>query len=198
MPQQRAVELDAMPDQALAVVNQEPQVELGPVQLRGREALQAFLQRGAGDVDRVDPVRLAALTGAPAALRGQVRRDPQHALAAPDQKPLQRPGDVPAILKCPHTVAAEAARPLQQDPKPLSADRHRPLAEQLARRRSDGGVRLRPLVRVRAEHDHGPRPPLSETDTSRTRLAGGGATHLSSHARHPRPATSDKTKGSQA
>src|SRR4051812_31551269 len=43
------------------------------------------------------------------------------------------------------------------------------------------------------------RPPvLTETDTWRTRLAGGGATHLSSHARHPRPATSDKTKGSQA
>src|SRR5215217_5196856 len=31
-----------------------------------------------------------------------------------------------------------------------------------------------------------------------TRLAGGAATHLSSHARHPRPATSDKTNGSQA
>src|SRR4051812_49872555 len=43
------------------------------------------------------------------------------------------------------------------------------------------------------------RPPvLTETDTWRTRLAGGGATHLSSHAKHPRPATSDKTKGSQA
>src|SRR4051812_21911583 len=38
----------------------------------------------------------------------------------------------------------------------------------------------------------------TETDIRRTRLAGGGATHLSSHARHPRPATSDKTKGSQA
>src|SRR3954471_21554173 len=35
-------------------------------------------------------------------------------------------------------------------------------------------------------------------DAWRTRLAGGGATHLSSHARHPRPATSDKTEGSQA
>ena len=32
----------------------------------GREALQALLQRGAGDVERVDRVRLAALTSAPA------------------------------------------------------------------------------------------------------------------------------------
>src|SRR5829696_445774 len=43
-------------------------------------------------------------------------------------------------------------------------------------------------------------PPLdpSGADGWRTRLAGGTATHLSSHARHPRPATSDKTNGSQA
>src|ERR1044071_8518337 len=58
---------------------------------------------------------------------------------------------------------------------------------------------MRTLVSVRAEHDHGHCPPAStDTDTWRTRLAGGDATHLSSHARHPRPATSDKTKGSQA
>jgi hypothetical protein len=39
---------------------------------------------------------------------------------------------------------------------------------------------------------------LFEVDTRRTRLAGGAATLLSSHAGHPRPATSDTTKGSQA
>src|SRR3954468_7547729 len=41
-------------------------------------------------------------------------------------------------------------------------------------------------------------PSSNRTDTWRTRLAGGGPTHLSSHARGPRPATSDKTNGSQA
>ena len=51
---------------------------------------------------------------------------------------------------------------------------------------------------VRAEHHHPScPPPLTEADTRRTRLAGGGATLLSSHAGHPRPATSDTTKGSQ-
>jgi hypothetical protein len=35
-------------------------------------------------------------------------------------------------------------------------------------------------------------------DARRTGLAGGAATLLSSHAEHPRPATSDTTKGSQA
>src|SRR3954447_20270107 len=41
-------------------------------------------------------------------------------------------------------------------------------------------------------------PSSNRTDTWRTRLAGGGPTQLSSHARGPRPATSDKTNGSQA
>jgi hypothetical protein len=42
--------------------------------------------------------------------------------------------------------------------------------------------------------------PLSwlKADTRRTRLAMGAATLLSSHAGHPRPATSDTTEGSQA
>src|SRR5688572_15218181 len=39
---------------------------------------------------------------------------------------------------------------------------------------------------------------LDLVDLRRTRLAGGDATLLSSHAGHPRPATSDTTKGSQA
>jgi hypothetical protein len=56
MPQQRAVELDAMAHEAFAMVDQQPQVELGPIQVRGREGLQALLQRGAGDVERVDRV----------------------------------------------------------------------------------------------------------------------------------------------
>src|SRR3954468_22205632 len=81
VPQQRAVELDAVANQPLAVIDQQPQIQLRPVQLRGRERVQAFLQRGAGDVERVDRVGLAALTGALARLGGQVRRDPQHALA---------------------------------------------------------------------------------------------------------------------
>src|SRR5918994_6792496 len=41
------------------------------------------------------------------------------------------------------------------------------------------------------------RPQQTRT-TRRTRLAGGAAMHLSSHAGHPRSATSDKTQGSQA
>ena len=90
MPQQRAVELDAVTDQPLAMVDEQPKVELGPLQVRGREGLQALLQRGAGDVEGVDRIGLAALASALSGLRGQVRRDPQHPLAALDQESLQR------------------------------------------------------------------------------------------------------------
>src|SRR4051812_16909694 len=95
MPQQRAVELDAMADQPFAVVDQQPHVELGPVQVRGREPVQALLEGGAGDVERVDRIRLGALAGAPACLGGQVRRGAQHPLAALDQKPSSDPGTGP-------------------------------------------------------------------------------------------------------
>ncbi len=178
------------------MIDEQPQVELGAVQLRGREGLQPLLQRGASDIERVDRVRLAALAGALASVGCQVRRDPQHALAALDQKPLQRPGEVAAVLKRPDPFVIETTRPPQQRTEPAPADRNGFLAEQLAGCGCDGGDRVRTLVSVRAKHDHDPRPPLdvSGADAWWTRLAGGGATHLSSHARHPRPATSDKQK----
>jgi hypothetical protein len=88
-------------NEALAVIDQQPQIKLRSVQLRGWEGIQPFLQRGAGNIERVDRVGLAALTGALARLRGQMRRDAQHPLAALDQEALERAGHVPAILKRP-------------------------------------------------------------------------------------------------
>ena len=51
MPLQRVVERDALADQALAVIDEQPQVELGAVQLRRRQGIQAFAQRRPGDRD---------------------------------------------------------------------------------------------------------------------------------------------------
>jgi hypothetical protein len=56
MPRQRAVERNALTNQPLAVIDQQSQIELGPIQMRDRERLQAFLQRDAGDTQRVDRV----------------------------------------------------------------------------------------------------------------------------------------------
>ena len=170
MPLQRAVERDALTDQPFAVIDQQPQIELGPVQVRDREGLQALLQRDARDAERVDRIGLAALASALASAGRQVRRDPQHPLAAADQKPLQRPRDVPAVLKRPDPLAIQAARPPQQRIEPAPADLDRLLAQQLAGRGRDRGDRVRTLVSVRAKHDHGPRPPL---DPRWRRTAGG-------------------------
>jgi len=106
---------------------------------------------------------------------------------------------VPAVLQRPDTLDAQSPGPLQHLVKPTGTDRRRLVSEHLARRRRDTGDGVRALVHVRTEHDHQLSPLLlvAEVDSRRTRLAEGAATLLSSHAGHPRPATSDTTKGSQ-
>ena len=121
MPLQRVVERDALADQPLAVIDQQPQIELGPVQLRGRQRVQALAQRRPRDRDRVDAVGLPALASARAATSAiSCVVHAHHALAALDQKPLERARDVPAVLQRPHPLAAEAARPDQQRGEPLA------------------------------------------------------------------------------
>jgi hypothetical protein len=129
------------------------------------------------------------------AMREQRPRAPQAVVSRPaDMSPFRSPE---ARKPC---CGAKAQR--NDDPR-VRAPRARLdglLAQQLANRARDRGDRVRTLVSVRAKHDHCPRPPLHPlgTDAWRTRLAGGAVTHLSSHARHPRPETSDTTEGSQA
>ncbi len=155
MPLQRVVEPNALTDQALAVIDEQPQVKLGPVEVRDREGVEPFAQRGARDVERVDVVRLAALARTLARLCHQVGRNArQDALATLDQEPLKGPRHVPGVLQCPHALAFEAARPPQQRAEPAPADLDRLIAKQLAGRRTNRGERVRPLVRVRAEHNH--------------------------------------------
>src|SRR4051812_27555211 len=94
------------------MINRAPSLASADSDLRGlsptptasklvREGVQAFLQRGAGNVERIDRIRLAALPRAPAALRCKVRRDPQPPLATPDENPLKRPGNMTAVLQRP-------------------------------------------------------------------------------------------------
>ena len=147
-----------MTDHALAMIDQQPQIELGPIQVGGRKRGEALAQRGPRDADRVDAVRLAARARALARLGHQVGRDAQHPLAALDQEPLDGPGHVPAVLQRPDALIAELARPRQQPAEPRAADLDRALAHQLAGRRADAGDRVRALVGVRAEHNHGSRP----------------------------------------
>src|SRR4051812_12154121 len=104
MPKERAVELDAVTDQAFAVIDEQPQIELRSVQVRRRKGLKAFLQRRSSDIEGIDGVRLAALAGASTRVGAEVSRDAQNPLAALDEKALQRPGHMPAIFQRPHAL----------------------------------------------------------------------------------------------
>ena len=154
MPLQRVIQRDALTDQALAMVDEQPQVELGTFQLRGWQRIEAFAQRRPGDRDRVDAVGLPALANTTTRRRHQPGRDPQDPLAPADQKPLKRPRDMPTVLQRPDPLALEPPRPTQQRSEALDADLDRLLAHDLARHRRDRGDRVRALVGVRTKHDH--------------------------------------------
>ena len=154
MPLQRVVEPHPLADQVLAVIDQQPQVELGPIQPRGGQRVKALSEGRPGDRDRVDAVGLPALA-TPLAGRGhQLGRDAHDALPARQQEPLKGARHVPAVLKRPHPFTPQATRPDHQAAEPASTDRDRLLAEHLARRRTDRGDRVRALVGVRTQHDH--------------------------------------------
>ena len=102
------IERGAHPDQPFAVIDQQPDVELDAGQLGDRQRVDAFAQRGAGDGERVDPVGLAALAAAAALAGHQPGRDPDDALAANEQEPLEGARDVPAVLQRPHPLVAQA------------------------------------------------------------------------------------------
>ena len=158
VPLQRVVQGHARADETLAMVDEQPDVELRARQRRGRQGLDAGCQRGPGNRHRVDLIALAALAaGAPRAGH-QSRGDANHTLTTADQKPLQRAGDMPAVLQRPHPLAIKTARPEHQRREPAGTDRDRLVAEHLAGRCVDGGDGVRALVGVRPEHDHDARP----------------------------------------
>src|SRR4051812_37147981 len=91
MPLQRVVERNALTDEALAMVHEQPQIEFRALQLRGRQVVQAFAQRRSRDRNRVDAVGLPARAGAAPRVGHQRRRDAQDALAASDQNRSKEP-----------------------------------------------------------------------------------------------------------
>jgi len=136
------------------MIDEQPQIELATLQLRGRQGVQALAQRRPRDRDRVDAVGLPAPAGAAPRVGHQLRRHAQDPLAACDQKALEGARDVPAVLDRPDPFAGELARPEDQRGEALGADLDGLLADQFAGRRCDRGDRVRALVGVRSEHDH--------------------------------------------
>jgi hypothetical protein len=108
---------------------QQPDLELGAGKPGGRERVDAFPQRGAGDRERVDRIGLPALPDPFAGLGHQPGWEPDDRLAAIDQEPLQASGHVPDVLDHPHPLAVELTSPLQQLTEPLTSCSDRSLRD---------------------------------------------------------------------
>jgi hypothetical protein len=130
VPEQVVIDRGAHADQAFAVVDEQPRVELRTGELGHRQRVEAFADRRAGDRDGVDDVGLPTLTSRVAGAGHQPGRHPHDALAAGEQEPLQRSGDVPAVLDRPHPLRiVEAASPEQQILERTLLGRHRSVDE---------------------------------------------------------------------
>ena len=202
MPLQRVVERDALADQPLAVIDQQPQVELGPVQLRGRAASSRPSRSAAratatasmlSDLPRSRPARRASAislvgtrnTRSPRRDQKPLERARRRAGSPPAPRPARRRARAPRPA-APRTRARRPATVFSPSSSPVAAATAAIVCERLW---VSAPSTIIDLVHLFTS---------TEVDTRRTRLAGGAATLLSSHAGHPRPATSDTTKGSQA
>ena len=96
------------------MIVQQPDLQGPLVKERGREALDALSDNGAGDGPGVDLIRLAWLALAAPCLTHHPRRDTNDALTRSDQRLLEAPGQVPAVLDRPHSLLARLARPAQR------------------------------------------------------------------------------------
>ena len=128
MPLQRVVDRDPLSDEPLAVIGQQPQIELRPIQMRRRQRVEPFAQRRSGDRERVDAVGLPAPTrlaprrrtsacyarAAPArrARSRSVPASPRHAGSPRSPRRVRRPGRAPsaAVLLRPWRPTGPFAR----------------------------------------------------------------------------------------
>jgi hypothetical protein len=85
LPAQIVDQRGALLDEPFAVIDEQPDIELGPSELRDRQRLNALADRRAGDRDRVDAIRLARLAGAVSRAGHQLWRDTHDAYAAPSK-----------------------------------------------------------------------------------------------------------------
>jgi hypothetical protein len=131
-----------------------------------------------------------------------VRRDPHDPLAGGQQRLLEPPRDVPAVLDRPHALLIQATGPADRGEMARLVGLELPLSSHPAGALVHRRQRVRSLVRVRADHDHLP-PSLrfglntNEADLGGRLSLGAVATLLSGHAEGPRAAAGDRTFASQ-
>ena len=136
-------------DQIVAVIDEQLQLTQAGF-LRPRPVEARFAQGGAGDGERVEPVRLATRPAAATLRSGQPRRHTHQALAGDEQQLLEPACHMPTVLDRPEQPpVSERARP----PNQLVLNRAASLSKRAAEL-VDGDRRQRVLVHVHSDHDH--------------------------------------------
>jgi hypothetical protein len=130
-----------------------------------------------------------------------VRGDPYDPLPGGQQRLLEPPRDVPAVLDRPDALFIHTTSPADRGQMSRLVGPDLPAAAHPAGALIDRRQRVRSLVRVRADHDHLP-PSLRRLTTDEADLGGqlslgAVATLLSGHAEGPRAATGDTTFAGQ-
>jgi hypothetical protein len=107
VPPQPVREAAAFADDLVAVVVEDSDIERLLVQVRDRERVDPFSERGAGDRGRVDRIGLSRLAHRLAGCLGQARRNPDDSVTAGEKPAFQPAGHVPTVLDCPHPLGVE-------------------------------------------------------------------------------------------
>src|SRR5829696_7608964 len=81
-----------------------------------------FPERGAGNGECVDAIRLAPIAAAAPLAGHQPRRDTDDPLAMDEQEAFEGAGDVAAVLQRPHPLVLALARPSERRGKPAITD----------------------------------------------------------------------------
>ena len=202
VPPQPVHRAGALGDEIVSVIEQQPDLHRPLVQVRDRESLDTVLHDSSGDRQRVDLIRLAWLALTLARGAHSVRRHPDDPLARCQQRLLKPARTRAAVLDRPHPLLIELSRPPHRSQVPRLVSLDLAAAAHLPRSLIDRRQRVRPLVRVRPDHDHAYRPFVwltpNEADLRRTTVTRGEATLLSSHAGGPRTAAGDTSFAGQA
>jgi hypothetical protein len=201
MPAQPVLHPGALGDEILAVIGEQPDLHRALIEVRGGKALHAVLDHRPGDRERVDLIRLARLALPAPGSTHPVRSDADDQLPGRDQRLLEPPRDVPAVLDRPDAFLIQPTRPAHRRQMARLLGLDLAGAALAARPRVDRRQRVPALVRVRPDHDHLHRPfvwlSTDEADLRRTTVTGGDATLLSSHAEGPRAAAGDTSFAGQ-
>ena len=182
VPAQAALGPRALGHEVLAVVDQEAQLALGAVEAGDRQV--GLAQGGTGDRERVDGIALARLADRAAGTGHELGRHADDRLTREHEVALQAPGQMAAVLERPAPLAEarRAQRAARGGPRAWRATVRSASLRPCSSTATTVWVRLcksAPIVTMSVS------PPLrggGPRTGRRTRLSGGEATLLSSHA----------------